>query len=181
MTPYLRANDLGLRDLANACGYGAGIERAWSRGDLSFDQADALLCKVGAFNAWRDNKKLKVLYLEADLSKPGQPPRFSERKRCAAKGCSVYFKPRARWHRYCSQACGQRARHQKSGRYGSRYDTCPAGHDRSPENVRERGDGTIACRACGRERERERYQRDEAHRERRIAAARSQRAALAAA
>jgi len=94
-----------------------------------------------------------------------------ELRRCQAHRCSIHFIPKVPWQRYCSKACKHRAwyrrRYGRSPRYGTRYGTCPHGHDRSPENVYYRPDGSYSCRACNREKMAIKYRKDPVFRERR--------------
>jgi hypothetical protein len=171
VTTWLQENSLGLHDLSIALGYKNGtLTRRWKEGAVCFDMADEILCKTWNSNAWVEDEQLKVLYFAADLSGPGREPRYGQLRRCAVPGCSVYFRPSVPWQLYCSKACKHRAwrrRKPPSGRYGSRYGTCPHGHDRSPENVRERRDGTLVCRRCNADKMAEKYWSDPSFREHR--------------
>ena len=95
--------------------------------------------------------------------------------RCACRGCTNTFvpskhTPKSQPKRYCSMAC--RTKENNRIRNGSRtkqsilYDTCPHGHDRSPENVRyvrhPSGGMQIRCQACMRERQRARRAKSKA-------------------
>lgn len=68
-------------------------------------------------------------------------------RRCERKGCTnVFLVPDPEGgkgsnqtrKRYCSRACNATARKHRKGvrsQKERRFDTCPAGHDRSPENT----------------------------------------------
>lgn len=106
-------------------------------------------------------------------------------RRCAAVGCTNEFTPNLQWRggqtqKYCSQACGARDRRKSSGRYGTKYGQCPNGHDRSEENTGIKN-GRQYCRACARERERERYENDPEYRAQKIQRERARRAERTAA
>lgn len=71
-------------------------------------------------------------------------------KRCAAAGCSELFFPKTKRRRYCSERCYKRQWwRDKNGARGlesRRFDACPHGHDRSPENYFPKG--SHRCRLC---------------------------------
>lgn len=131
------------------------------RTTISFDAADKILCGINMPFAWRE-PDLLPLYLELDLDGPAverlQPPH-----RCARPGCSKIF-PAGRYadrKKYCSRKCKGQASQARTRGFRSqlsrKYDRCPAGHDRSPENVREyvhRKTGQVEhrCIICERQR-----------------------------
>lgn len=151
---------------------------------LDFNMADRLLCAMNRPQLWWED--LADLYYSVDLSAPITAPIPAKEGRiCARAGCSNAFVPKMPWGRYCSTACRasvQRARRQQrrgvTQRYGTRYGTCPKGHDRSPENVYVRPDGHVSCRVCNRDAERRRYRQDEKYRQRRILRERERRVQL---
>lgn len=165
-------------DLKKMLGHGAGARDEW----VEFDLADKLLCCLNLHELWYS--ELEDIYLEVYLG----PVRVYARKtakgvnRCAAPGCSNEFTPWGkRKQKYCSQACGNRARRESSGRYGTQYGTCPKGHDRSPENTYDRPGGGTACRVCRREAAAEKYRSNAEHRAKKVQAERARRAAMKAA
>ena len=149
-----------------------------SGGWIEFDLADKLLCCLHLTDSWHG--RLEDLYLSVNLE-PEQPrvrKAPSGEHRCAARGCTNTFIPWGKRNQiYCSQKCGARDRRELAGRYGKRYDKCPNGHDRSPENVAYRKSGAIYCRACNREAAVAKYSSDPEYRERKVLAERERRAA----
>lgn len=88
-------------------------------------------------------------------------------RRCARAGCSNQFRvpdgtgkgSNQTRKRYCSKGCNATARKHRRGvrsRQSRRFDTCPAGHDRTPENTYEyviasgpkKGMAARRCRIC---------------------------------
>lgn len=138
---------------------GVGRKPKW----VDFDLADQVICALGRVDFWRN--ELEHIYLSVRLKDKST---FRGRKaargsrRCARTGCSNIFVPRKGGHpqRFCSPVC--KYTHHSAERRGSRsrenrrYDTCPAGHDRSPENSRvvqhKSGQVEIRCKICERAR-----------------------------
>lgn len=160
------------------------LSPARNGGWIEFDFADKMLCVLSLEDLWRG--ELSDLYEAVDLQTEQQRVRRAPPGsiRCGRRGCGTLFKPGMPWARYCSKNCKmaeqrhrRSEREQRPQRYGHRYDTCPNGHDRSPENVYERPNGSIACRACRREAAQAKYASDPAHAERKRQAERERRAA----
>lgn len=136
---------------------------------MDFDMADRLICAIGRPMLWRS--ELLEWYERVDLSDPPKPPPPKYGLiRCFRPGCTQMFEPKMPWAKYCSKACkasvqGNRRRRKKGvpTRYGTRWGTCPRGHDRSEENVYVRRNGSITCRVCRKEDAAEKM-KDEAHR-----------------
>ena len=163
------------------------VERG-DRHSMHFDYADRLLCAIGRAQLWFG--PLREVYEEVELSDDIvggiQPPaRASGQKLCAGSGCTTLFTPgqRTPWQKYCSNACKHRSymqrRREKEGapkRYGTRYGACPNGHERTHENTHVRRDGTITCRECNKEKEKERYRTDPEYRAKKIQQERDRRA-----
>ncbi len=131
---------------------------------MEFNVADKLLCLLGLQGCWWD--ELADVYYSVDLTK-GSIARTAEKDevRCANPACSVTFSPFNGGRRkvYCTAACknqhwSQRHKAKRSeGAQGrtlksKRYDTCPHGHDRSPENAvwekGSKGKPVLRCREC---------------------------------
>ena len=137
---------------------------------IPFWLADALLCKLRLANLWRS--ELEHIYLGVNLTDElgNQYLRPTEKgwRRCARGGCVKVFPLRdpeggkGSYHpnrRYCSDGCAATdAKHQRGARsqLSRRFDQCPSGHDRSPENVYEytirsgkkAGTRVRRCRIC---------------------------------
>lgn len=155
---------------------------------IDFDIADLLLCRMNRVDVWRG--ALSDVYYEVDLNEPNtykKPARVSRTKVCEADECAKEFipRPRAPHRKYCSNACKRKMwlkrRREREGakpRFGTRYGHCPNGHERTPEDTYVRANGSIACKACGREKEAERYRNDPEYRQRRIEASRRRREEL---
>lgn len=142
---------------------------------LRFDTADRLICAMGIPFVWRLPRReggLVDIYLSIEFEGEARVPT----NRCARGGCSNTFDPSPTGYRgvaggkrrlYCSPACqSAQSKREGSGHRtlgGKRYDTCPQGHDRSPENTIEyvKKSGPKAgyverkCRLCALEKQRE--------------------------
>ena len=162
-----------LLTLATATGLGErrlyGI--LYEQDELEFDTADRLICHIDV-NIWR--RELPDLYYGVDLSSPSRPRRSRKTRRCECPGCSNEFTPEPRGAhqaKFCSPTCKvkayrarRRIREERPARYGTRYDRCPNGHDRSPENIGTKRNGGQYCKACSREKMKAKMQ-DPAYRE----------------
>jgi len=113
---------------------------------IPFGLADLILCKLNLVELWRG--PLADVYYAASLEEghglQWVRPVPKGYRRCERVGCSEVFAAkmhRGRAKRYCTTRCGDAE--SKARRVGSRSqiaranDTCPSGHDRSPENVYE--------------------------------------------
>lgn len=136
---------------------------------MDFDAADRALCEVDKAHCWW--AELRDIYYAVSLHSPGRPAS----KRCERTGCSevIVTKKQGYGKKYCGRACKhaawrvrQKKREGTKSRYGTRWDTCPHGHDRSPENTRYRENGSPTCRACDRAKEARRYATNPDHAER---------------
>ena len=152
--------------LAERVGIHPDTMRAYLSGKLvtiDFDIADRMLCKIGRVGLWRT--ALLDLYEAIDLTSPSRYVVTERIKTCAAPSCGVQFAPHplpqggGRARLYCSTKCRIRAanirmatkrRNGKAKRYGSPYDACVNGHDRSEENTYYYK-GRRMCRGCLRE------------------------------
>lgn len=152
---------------------------------VDFNVADRLLCVTGNVDLWLT--ELHEVYYSTPLDdEDNRYPTKSTKRFCERPGCGKMFEqhPRQRSrHRYCSKACRaaeqRKRRRARRGqpvgqRFGTKYGQCPNGHDRSPENVGYKSNGSMYCTACGREKARKWY---EANREKKKAAERARRAA----
>lgn len=152
---------------------------------VDFDVADRLLCATGNVSLWVT--ELHDVYYGTVLDDEDKRfPTKSTTRFCERPGCGKQFEQHPRQktrHRFCSKACRaaeqRKRRRARRGqpvgtRFGTKYGQCPNGHDRSPENVGYKRDGSMYCTACGREKARRWY---EANRERKKQAERARRAA----
>jgi len=140
-------------------GTGEAKNQEW----MEFDIADKMLCLLGLQGHWRE--ELEDIYLAVDLSGVSRSRMMPKGvKRCEANGCANTFVDLHRGHprHYCSKTCRmtQRGRRRKGRRSldSKRYDTCPHGHDRSPENAAwgkgVKGKLVLRCRVCIKEKQR---------------------------
>mgnify|MGYP001407000648 CR=1 FL=1 len=155
---------------------------------VGFNIADRLLCATGCVTAWHTGRLGEVYWkhpLPGKIDKGGKPKTLPV---CARVGCSNTpppSKPRGGRRIYCSRPClmsaaRDRRRERQTGnpvrtKKNRRYDKCPRGHDRSPENVSFDKRGKIGCRECHRNDMRALYQ-DPEYRARKVEASRAYRA-----
>lgn len=139
---------------------------------IEFDVADRIACLVGdPVGFWR-SPPMEQFYEGVNLVRKNHDSAPKDTKRCEAEGCSNVFVPnrRGRPQKYCSKTCRmtQRDRRREGRRtlQSKRFDTCPHGHDRSPENevweMGSRGKPVLRCRECLKEKQRARRARKRA-------------------
>lgn len=124
---------------------------------MEFNVADQLLCLLGLQLCWYE--ELEDIYYAVNLrTRPISRTTPKGERRCERDGCSAVFAPTMPWQRFCSQQC-QRAQWRNEHSEGARtmksrrYDQCPQGHDRSPENTQwilDKRSGKLKprCRVC---------------------------------
>lgn len=76
-----------------------------------------------------------------------------ETRRCAAVGCSKFFKPHPRMRRqkYCSPLCQSRQYRRDTEGYAPLFKRdyeCPQGHERTPDNTYVDPRGWKHCKVC---------------------------------
>lgn len=132
---------------------------------IPFGLADSVLCKLRLQNLWRHEllEAYERVNLSGSCGTQWVRPVPKGYARCQLVGCSEIFpSPNARGVRqkYCSKKCKQHASQARRRGFRSqlsrRFDTCPAGHDRSPENTyivnHKSGQVEYRCRVCENER-----------------------------
>lgn len=169
MTMPWRADDEKLQPLANYYDLEVLVQILQRNDEIPFGLADIIITKLGLEHIWR-TRSLQRIYYRANLEGNNGMQRVRVVEpgfhRCERDGCANIFpeNPRGRPKRFCSKRCrdtvGLRRRRDARSQTSRRYDTCPAGHDRSPENtytyVNSKGYPSLRCRVCTREYQRER-------------------------
>ncbi len=134
---------------------------------VEFASVDRIFCQISdaPLMLWL---QIEEVYYAVNLDKARHAEAICQRRGCSKR---IIRLPRGGPKKYCSKVCRSAAAQDRLRRKrgvaqrANLMDKCSRGHDMTPENAKERKNGTLTCRTCHRERERERYRTNAAHRE----------------
>lgn len=124
---------------------------------VDFNFVDRIVCAMDVVHIWWSD--WRDLYYSVPLDDEAEGGVRATIATCAAKGCSNLVPPQRGGplpKRFCCARCKQTeydrvSRGSERTLKNKRFDRCPKGHDRSPENVVYQNNGkqlVLRCRVC---------------------------------